>query len=1171
MPNAFIVAVVFLPGWINNPCCAQPSATAGLLHEASHQAGLGRWVDAIEIYQRVLETGGDDLVPADRPVEPLASLVGGSVWTIPWPSFHSRPARWTCHERISMFPAEGLKAYRDRVDAAAAKRLEEARKRSDDVLLEQLLADWFCSRSGEEAIRLLGERAFERADLAGAERWWSLLLPHNPGNHAALSFPNPVTPPATIQARLLLVKLFRGERETVRNELRGFRNAHPEASGLLAGKEGKYADTLDALLADPKQVTLADNSSDAKTWQTFGGRADRNTLITGSLPRYWPGPPSWRTQLPSEANGRGEAPGAPDHTRALAFHPVIAGGKAFVADAARVFAFDLFNGELTTLLDLRKRLPLTGVNLQWPTRIDTRYTLTFADGFLYARLGSQPLKPINNESDRAALSTIVCIGPIAPRSTEPPAVRWVMQPADAQTIFEGAPLVHAERLYVTAWRFGGGDPTRIVVCYRGLGRREPPEVAWEREIGRVPRPLTNEPPVRHEVLTLAGNNVVFGSNAGSIVAIDGRTGKPAWEYRYTTSERRAPPVGRDLTPCQFDGFRIYAAPNDSDRLFCLNAFTGRLLWDREGVDVVHLLGVTHGRLIATFAGPVKGIRGLSVTTGSGARPDGWTQHLEGGLTTLGRGFVTPNLIFWPTRHGLYFLDPQDGSPIRQPVEGAFGNLAYADGCFVATTATDVIGYVGDANPIEPRKQFPEKKPVKVLIYRNEPAANAADRLPDLPVRMTSEQQAELTRWQPLPSMPSRTPGVSALTWFTAGSTAEFTNGPDVRKEDFLCGHEIEIGSVWDNKLVLAGARGATRFKLGDREPIWSWRLTDDSQLQLTRDSPDMRSGRLTGWHRSGNRFYAILNDSRLLAIDGDSGAIIWQHRAEEAGATIPPVSIPPHYVADKHRLLIQLSSGRIRIVNAADGRMLAEFESPRAPWIEDPIRLAGYEQRVVFPEDAESVACFDLDAGKYIWRTPIERRASLTGSLPILRVVGGILLIEVERNIGVEVDALDPINGRRVWRQPVAVGARRFTIRDADNDGKRIYLPGEGKIITVLSANGEQVWHAPLPEPSQSRWRILCAQRHLIAHTVEPVPTGNADREWERLQGWPSIARLTRLVEKQYDASMKRTLPVVLLDNVNGAVLQRHAFPAHGPACSVRMRADSKLTVSTGMGVWQLR
>ncbi len=1155
---------------------AQPSATAAALHEADHQAGLGRWVDAIEIYQRILESGGDDLVPADRPIAQLASLAGGAAWSIPWPSYHFRPARRICHERISRFPPDALKAYRDRVDRAAEKRLGEARKRAADDLLERIVGDWFCSRHGEEAIRLLGERAFERADLDAAERWWTMLLPRDPDNPAALRYPNPVTPAAAVHARLLLIKLFRGERDDVRRELKAYRAAYSDASGLLAGRHGKYAETLEQLLANPTQASLREDSGNARMWATFAGFPERTNQATSGLPKYWPGPPSWRTSIPAEASGRSaeEAPGPPDHPRALAFQPVIANGRVFVADAARVFSFDLMTGERTTLFDLRKHIPVSGIDLRLPARIDARYTLAFADGFLYVRLGAQRLRTIRDDVERAAPSAIVCLGPIAPQSREALAVRWILQPHNAQCIFEGTPVIHDGRLYVLVLRFAGGAPIRLIACYRGLGRGEPPELVWERETGRAPRPATNDMSTRHELLTLAGKNVVFGSGGGSIIAVDGRSGNPAWEYRYTLAERRLPPIGRDLTPCLFDGFRVFAAPADSDRLFCLDAFSGRLLWDREGVDVVHLLGVTHGKLIATFAGPMKGIRGLNVTTGAETRPGGWTQHAEGGLASFGRGFVTPDLIFWPTKHGLYFLDPEDGSPARQPIEGSFGNLVYADGCFVVTRATEVIGFFGDGKRVEPRRKEAPKPPAKILIYR-EPGGDAdANNLPALALPLHRDAQIEFarTQWQPLATIPSR--GDESANresiWFTRFSPNQ-KHSDDRHFQELACAHQVGCGAAWDDTLLLAGANGATRLKLNDVEPKWSWHWPINRDANLLREPRDAKSGRFSSWHRSGSRLYVVRNDSQLLALDAESGAVIWRHHADDIGGTLPPTTIRPHFFAGKQRLLLQLSSGRLRIVDAKDGRILDELPTSRAPWAADPVRLSASDERIVLTEDADAMACFDLNAGRFVWRTPTPRPASLTGHPPSMRGLTNVLLVEIERNIGVEIEAFDPTDGRQLWKAPIFVGSRTHSLRDAGCDGKRLYLPGESAIIAVSLMRGERLWEAPLPAPNGGPLRILCAQKHLIVYPIEATPIKTAEREWARIEpGWPSLARLARLAEKSYDAFMNRTLPVAVLNSNNGKLLQRLSFPAFGPDCTIQLRSDSSATVSTGSGIWRL-
>ena len=229
-------------------------------------------------------------------------------------------------------------------------------------------------------------------------------------------------------------------------------------------------------------------------------------------------------------------------------------------------------------------------------------------------------------------------------------------------------------------------------------------------------------------MTISGPNVVYCTDGGTVAALDAQTGRPAWEYRYPRNERATLPRYRDLCPPLADGGRIYAAPADTDRLLCLDAFTGRLIWEREGVEVIHLLGVAKGRLIATFGGPVRGIRGLNLRTGADSGTGGWTIHDDGGELTFGRGLVTEEAIVWPTQHGLHFLDPSDGTPLRSPIRGprppksgrnvplppeshqAFGNLCYADGVLVVTTATEVWGYVSEAKKLGDRRKAVDADP-----------------------------------------------------------------------------------------------------------------------------------------------------------------------------------------------------------------------------------------------------------------------------------------------------------------------------------------------------------------------------------------------------------------------------------------------------------------------------
>src|SRR5205807_8673452 len=185
------------------------------------------------------------------------------------------------------------------------------------------------------------------------------------------------------------------------------------------------------------------------------------------------------------------------------------------------------------------------------------------------------------------------------------------------------------------WRQAGGDAQAGVACYRIDDPDKAPDLVWQRTVGRAGSEPNGQARFRHALVTLSGPNVVYCTDGGTVVALDAATGRPAWEHRYPRNERPTLPRYRDLCPPLADGGRVYAAPADTDRLLCLDAYTGRLIWEREGVEVIHLLGVARGRLIATFGGPVRGIRGLNLRTGADSGANGWTIHDDGGAATFG--------------------------------------------------------------------------------------------------------------------------------------------------------------------------------------------------------------------------------------------------------------------------------------------------------------------------------------------------------------------------------------------------------------------------------------------------------------------------------------------------------------------------------------------------------
>src|SRR5438270_6189980 len=233
-------------------------------------------------------------------------------------------------------------------------------------------------------------------------------------------------------------------------------------------------------------------------------------------------------------------------------------------------------------------------------------------------------------------------------------------------MFEGSPVVHDGRVYIAVTRFAGVTATTSIACYDAdTGApcwRNPVEVCQARGDAKDKDPREDRKHQRfsHHLLTLAGGDLVYGSHSGAVIALDAASGRRAWATRYPSrGERRGEAGGlsRDLCPCVYAGGRVFAAPADLDRILCLDADTGRALWESDPVEVVHLLGVAGGRLIFTTT---TGLRAADVWTGQTLRE--WTKPDDSSdeLPPFGRGFLAGGLVFWPTARGLRVLRLEDG-------------------------------------------------------------------------------------------------------------------------------------------------------------------------------------------------------------------------------------------------------------------------------------------------------------------------------------------------------------------------------------------------------------------------------------------------------------------------------------------------------------------------------
>jgi outer membrane protein assembly factor BamB len=369
-----------------------------------------------------------------------------------------------------------------------------------------------------------------------------------------------------------------------------------------------------------------------------------------------------------------------------------------VADARYVKAFDLKTGRRLWQYDLVADGKSADINLSLPAEPDLRYTLTTANNCAFVRLGVQTLTRRDRGGETPeADSFLVCldlshspVGGLRKWIVTPPAVRG------SYSVFEGSPVVSAGRVAIAVTRFTGVEVQSAIVCYDAQTK----SLLWQRDVCSTPEPRDAQPRLRHHLLTIADSQIVYCSHAGAISALDAATGLHTWSFRYPSrgvKTEDGTPSPRGLAPCIYHAGRVLAAPSDLDRILCLDADTGHLLWESDPVEVIHLLGIAKGRLMVTALAPhtlvlEHSIRALDIRTGEAVR--NWYQPADGNheLATFGRGLLAGDYVYWPTSGGLYVLSQDDSEPILFD-PNIRGNLAAANGCLIVAGTELLSAYL----------------------------------------------------------------------------------------------------------------------------------------------------------------------------------------------------------------------------------------------------------------------------------------------------------------------------------------------------------------------------------------------------------------------------------------------------------------------------------------------
>jgi hypothetical protein len=673
--------------------------------------------------------------------------------------------RRACHFELTRLPAEGLSAYRRRVDPVAEGLYREGRSGRNERLLRRVVDEFYCSSWGDDALLALGELALERGDYAAARCYWEQISPllrcpagqplwlalrdvdlgahwpqverrwrERPNPPAWLAYPDTPLDLADVRARLVLTSIRAGDLKRARIELEAFRRFHPDSAGRLGGQDGPYVASLDRLIAN---ASAWPNQSPQADWPTFAGSPSRSSAsgMLGSVTGPIWGQPIELTQaaaadrnFPMATTGQGPMLGSAQQqgreaARPLSCFPVVVNGVVLYADATQLYAADLMtgrpaitkNGVLHRDDSLEQpRETIDGpLALGWRDELVAaygvpRYTLSVIDGIVFGRVGrlatAQGDSGQSQDSDRIVGLDLERDGRLAFR----------VRPADAKWAFDGVPIGDGRRLFV-AMRQSDVTPHAYVACF---------DVATSGELWRTPIGAADTPAagygdeITHNLLTLVGDRIYFNTNLGLVAALDANTGELLWLCRYDRHSgppiirgRPGPPhLARDPAPAVFHEGLLIVAPSDTPKLFALNADTGQTVWSMDLLpDVIHLLGVVRNNLI------VSGNRLAALDVRSGELQFVWPESEHAGIRGMGRGVVAGDEVFWPTRNQIYVVHGITGAQSRTPIplgtiSDCGANLSAATGRLLVAGPDKLMAF-GPALPVPPTQSKLKTEPV----------------------------------------------------------------------------------------------------------------------------------------------------------------------------------------------------------------------------------------------------------------------------------------------------------------------------------------------------------------------------------------------------------------------------------------------------------------------------
>jgi outer membrane protein assembly factor BamB len=662
-----------------------------LVHKAEYFEMQDNWPKAFDLYQQVLSSAKETMMVR------LDERTYGNL-------------RVYLRKRMAALPRERLHQYRLLYDHAAKQLLAEALNPLALERLDQVTTTYFATSYGDDALDLLGDVYHDRGEWGRAVSLWRQVLE---------VYPDTDLPRAQIAAKIVAGYLALGERRRAESALKVLAAAAgADGQVVLAGRSlplvAQYRAAVDLL----PQIAVAPVTK--STFPQVGGSAQHVALVEEAGPadvRTWnfplappPKPPQNNpyVNMPGYANLISAAPPL--------YCPVASGGRVFVHDEQKVYAIDAASGLLAWQsaepVASPRDAPLKNVVISpyGYSAPGAQTACAISDGRVFAVLGgsgqSYRLAAFDEATGKALWQEALTVVPVLAGSGQ------VSQPvAEAGMVYVQMSTALGGSDGVNGMMAGSGHLEHVVQAFDA----ETGQTRWRRAVctassGANPYLPYISSGAQLTVPAVDAQRVYVSTDGGAVAALDARSGEVIWATLY----EKAPtidtsrffmllqqPSGKPIDPPwrssapMLLGDRVYVTPTDSDLFMCLDAETGRLIWQvpRDGAE--YALGVCDGRFFTV---------GRRVTAIDAADGRFAWRSPEANLKPAGRPFLTAHVLFVPTTDRVLRFDPQTGKVLGafryNPREAAVqaGNLLWCDQTLVSVSSTFVNGF-GDRTKV----------------------------------------------------------------------------------------------------------------------------------------------------------------------------------------------------------------------------------------------------------------------------------------------------------------------------------------------------------------------------------------------------------------------------------------------------------------------------------------